>query len=50
MVEEIRLRKEELGLNISSLYFGGGTPSVLKKSEINIILEAIKSTVEFKKN
>ena len=49
MVEEIRLRKEELGLNISSLYFGGGTPSVLKKSEINIILEAIKSTVDFKK-
>ena len=49
MVEEIRLRKEELGLNISSLYVGGGTPSVLKKAEINIILEAIKNTVEFKK-
>ncbi|WP_163715431.1 radical SAM family heme chaperone HemW [Mangrovibacterium lignilyticum] len=39
---EIEARKDELsGEKIESIYFGGGTPSVLKVSEIRQILEKI---------
>lgn len=39
---ELVLRKEELGSEVvQSIYFGGGTPSLLKSSEIGNILETI---------
>ncbi len=42
---EIEARKSELnGEIIESIYFGGGTPSVLKAAEINRILEQIFSS------
>ena len=40
--QEISMRKEELGDEaIHSIYFGGGTPSVLKISEINELIQFI---------
>jgi len=40
--EEIGLRKDELkGEKIDTIYFGGGTPSILEVYEINKILEQI---------
>ncbi|HKJ41261.1 MAG TPA: radical SAM family heme chaperone HemW [Sunxiuqinia sp.] len=45
--QEVVLRKHELGdENIASIYFGGGTPSVLKISEINDILSLIDDTFQ----
>jgi len=42
LVKEIELRKSELGSeNIETVYFGGGTPSVLSVEEINKILDAV---------
>ena len=39
---ELVMRKEELGsANLRSIYFGGGTPSLLKAEEIEDILDAI---------
>ena len=41
--KEIVWRKNELdGEKIASIYFGGGTPSVLKVNEINQILDSIR--------
>ncbi len=42
LVKEIHLQKNYLqGETIETIYFGGGTPSVLDESEINRLLEAI---------
>ena len=49
MVKEIKLRKKEFKLNFSSLYFGGGTPSVLGKKELNQLIDAIKEEIKFEK-
>jgi oxygen-independent coproporphyrinogen-3 oxidase len=41
--KELQLRKEELsGEIIETIYFGGGTPSVLSLEEINEILETVE--------
>tara|TARA_B110000037_G_scaffold174806_1_gene199159 strand:- start:2137 stop:3258 length:1122 start_codon:yes stop_codon:yes gene_type:complete len=39
--KELFLRKEEVNSEIETIYFGGGTPSVLENSEINGLLEQI---------
>jgi len=49
ITNEIKLRKNDFKLNFSSLYFGGGTPSVLKKEELNQIIQAIKEEIKFEK-
>ena len=49
MVNEIQLRKQELKLNFTSLYFGGGTPSLLNKKEITQILKALSKHVSINK-
>lgn len=42
IIKEIDLRKDYLEIrNISSIYFGGGTPSLLNQNEITAILEKI---------
>jgi len=44
LVKEIELRKEEFGhATIETIYFGGGTPSVLEVSEIQYIIDAVYS-------
>jgi len=39
--KELSLRKQELTQTIETIYFGGGTPSLLTPQEINLILETV---------
>jgi len=49
LIEEISERKSFLeGEEIDSIYFGGGTPSVLKAESIDLIIKSIKSTFSLK--
>jgi oxygen-independent coproporphyrinogen III oxidase len=43
MSKEIELRKNELTERIDSIYFGGGTPSLLEKHEFELLLNSISS-------
>ena len=43
LVAEIAIQKNYLKGPIETLYFGGGTPSLLKKPELEMIIEAIKA-------
>lgn len=43
LLNEIRLRRDYLqGSLVETIYFGGGTPSLLEISELNTILEALR--------
>ncbi|MFC7346890.1 radical SAM family heme chaperone HemW [Chryseobacterium zhengzhouense] len=49
MKKEILLRKDELqNKNIQSLYFGGGTPSVLSADEIKFLIDEVLKYFSFK--
>jgi len=51
LVREIELRKEELGdTTIETIYFGGGTPSVLSTAEIKKLIAAVYLNFEVVKN
>ena len=50
LIHEIHLRKNEINEPIETIYFGGGTPSVLSNTEINQILEPIFSLFEVVEN
>ena len=43
LVAEIKLQKNYLTAPIETIYFGGGTPSLLKKAELEMIIEALKA-------
>ena len=44
ILKEIELRKDELGPeSIDTIYFGGGTPTVLEIKEINRIVNSVLS-------
>ena len=43
LVAEIKLQKNYLTAPIETLYFGGGTPSLLKKDELEVIVQAIQA-------
>lgn len=48
MKTEIRLRKDELqNKNLKSLYFGGGTPSILSADEIHSIIDEVLKYFSF---
>ena len=47
LVSEIKLRKNELNTDvIQTIYFGGGTPSLLQLSEIDRIIDAVYENYE----
>ena len=51
LIHEIELRKNELNTNvIQTIYFGGGTPSLLQLSEINQIIDAVYDNYEVVSN
>src|SRR5690554_344553 len=41
LAQEIEMRKEELDEEVETIYFGGGTPSVLEIDEINFLIEQV---------
>jgi oxygen-independent coproporphyrinogen-3 oxidase len=53
IIQEIESKKELLNTPIKTIYFGGGTPSLLKKDELDLIIDAlyknytIAPTIEF---
>ncbi|UHO37689.1 radical SAM family heme chaperone HemW [Chryseobacterium capnotolerans] len=51
MKTEIQLRKDELqNPNLKSLYFGGGTPSILSVDEINSLIDEVLRYFSFEKD
>lgn len=51
LCEEIKLRKEELpDKKLDTIYFGGGTPSLLSSEELNQIFNAINGNFEVRLN
>jgi len=44
MLSELKLRKEELveTEKINSIYFGGGTPSLLSSAEVSVLIHEVK--------
>jgi oxygen-independent coproporphyrinogen III oxidase len=51
LMHELDLRKNYLqGQSISSIYFGGGTPSILSVAEIEQILSAVQANFELEQN
>ena len=46
IIQEMHLRKEETDEVVETIYFGGGTPSVLSNEEIDQILNAVYSLFE----
>ncbi len=49
MMLEIRQRKDYLTESVSTIYFGGGTPSVLSVAEIDTLLKTLFSTFDVEK-
>lgn len=47
---ELRASEQEQGGNLGSLYFGGGTPSLLSKGNLERILATVKRHYRFSKN
>src|SRR5690606_18434966 len=43
IIQEMHLRKEEINEVVETIYFGGGTPSVLSNKEIDQILHTVYS-------
>src|SRR6056297_942534 len=51
LVQELKLRKDEFrDEKVETIYFGGGTPSVLELAEINQILRAVYLNYDVIKN
>ena len=50
IVKEIETKKELLKKPVSSIYFGGGTPSLLKKSELSSIMDALNRNFSITQN
>lgn len=45
---EINLRKDEITESVSTIYFGGGTPSLLQEKHLRQIFDAIESIFQIK--
>ncbi|MDA9341852.1 radical SAM family heme chaperone HemW [Flavobacteriaceae bacterium] len=47
---EIELRKSEISVPIKTIYFGGGTPSLLNKEEIDLLIGEVYKNFEVEEN
>jgi len=50
LIQEIELKKEKISESISSIYFGGGTPSLLNADELQIILDSLYKNYNIDEN
>ena len=51
LIQEITSRREEWGTaDIESIYFGGGTPSVLTASEIEVLIGSVNANYNMTRN
>jgi len=50
IVEEIRLRKEYLSAPVSTIYFGGGTPSICSNEQFSSLINQLKNTFSLSPN
>ncbi len=50
LCKELELRKDEIGQKIQTIYFGGGTPSLLNSEELDLIFETIFENYEVSEN
>ncbi len=50
LAKEIQLRKSEITEKVETIYFGGGTPSVLTNVEIEFLIQAVYSNFEVIEN
>lgn len=49
LVKEMAMRKSEIISPLESIYFGGGTPSVLSENDLNIIFDSINKNFQIVK-
>jgi oxygen-independent coproporphyrinogen-3 oxidase len=49
IVREVELRKNEILEPIETIYFGGGTPSILSEKEINELVDVVNNSFEISK-
>ena len=47
---EIELRKSEISVPVKTIYFGGGTPSLLNKEEIDLLIREVYKNFEVEEN
>ena len=51
LVKELELRKDELkGLTIETIYFGGGTPSILSITELQLLIDSVYANYQVTDN
>jgi len=50
LVKEIKLRKDELKGTVETIYFGGGTPSLLEISELRLLIDEVFDNFEVAEN
>ena len=50
IVKELELRKKYLNSEIKTIYFGGGTPSILNKKHLEKLFDKIRSTFKISEN
>lgn len=51
LIKELQLRKDELkNQKVETIYFGGGTPSLLTNTELQLIIDEVYNSYEVSKN
>ena len=50
LIQELNLRKNEINEPVETIYFGGGTPSILTNEEINLLIDTVYSLFDVIEN
>lgn len=50
LVEELKMRAGEITEQVDTIYFGGGTPSILDNSEIELLLQTVETYYQIAAN